>query len=129
MNLKRPSAPWRARYRYGCFERTGDDPQAYGYAASFGLSESCEREVIAQLVELRRRTTELAARDGRLDPDEFFFANRVHCSRKCFRTAPWTGQVFPPLRKALRPDLPKGQNEGMAGTTGLEPFQGVFLNW
>src|SRR5207245_2768775 len=63
----------RARYRYGCFERTGDDPQAYGYAASFGLSESCEREVIAQLVELRRRTTELAARDGRLDPDEFFF--------------------------------------------------------
>jgi erythromycin esterase-like protein len=69
-------AAQRARYRYGCFEHTSEDPQAYGYAASFGLSESCEQEVIAQLVELRRRAAELAGRDGRLDPDEFFFVEQ-----------------------------------------------------
>jgi erythromycin esterase-like protein len=66
----------RARYRYGCFEHAGEDAQSYGYAASFGLSESCEREVVAQLVELRHRAAELAGRDGRLDPDAFFFAEQ-----------------------------------------------------
>src|SRR5438874_4451873 len=66
----------RARHRYACFEHAGEDPQAYGYAASFGMSEGCEREVVEQLVEMRRRAAELAARDGRLDPDEFFFAEQ-----------------------------------------------------
>lgn len=66
----------RARYRYGCFEQYEEDTQACGYAASFGLSESCEREAVAQLVEMCRRASELAARDGRLDPDEFFFAEQ-----------------------------------------------------
>src|SRR5437868_9618883 len=66
----------RARHRYACFEHAGEDPQAYGYAATFGMSESCEREAVAQLVEMRRRAGELAARDGRLDPDEFFFAEQ-----------------------------------------------------
>ena len=27
------------------FDQFGEDTQAYGYAASFGLTESCEREV------------------------------------------------------------------------------------
>ena len=49
-----PEAARRARYRYGCFEHAGEDPQSYGYAASFGLTPTCEREVVQQLVELRR---------------------------------------------------------------------------
>ena len=44
-----PEAVQRARYRYACFEDFGEDTQAYGYAASFGLSESCEKEVVSQL--------------------------------------------------------------------------------
>jgi erythromycin esterase-like protein len=32
-----PEAAKRARYRYSCFEHFGEDTQAYGYAASFGL--------------------------------------------------------------------------------------------
>ncbi len=71
-----PEAARRARYRYGCFEQFEENTQAYGYAASFGLSESCEREAVAQLIEMRRRAAELAARDGHLDPDEFFFAEQ-----------------------------------------------------
>ena len=71
-----PEAARRARYRYGCFEQFGEDTQAYGYAAEFGLTKSCENEVVDQLVELRRRAAELASRDGRVEPGEFFFAEQ-----------------------------------------------------
>jgi erythromycin esterase-like protein len=66
----------RARYRYSCFEDFGEDTQAYGYAAGFGLAQSCEDEAVGQLVELRRRAAELVRRDRRLAADEFFFAEQ-----------------------------------------------------
>jgi erythromycin esterase-like protein len=71
-----PEAAARARYRYGCFEHFGEDSQAYGYAASFGMSQSCEDQAVQQLVELQRRAGELASRDGRIPEDEFFFAQQ-----------------------------------------------------
>ncbi len=71
-----PEGAKRARYRYGCFEHFGEDPQAHGYATSFGLNKSCEDEVVGQLIELRRRAAELAGRDGRVEPDEFFFVEQ-----------------------------------------------------
>lgn len=71
-----PEAANRARYRYSCFDHFSEDTQAYGYAATFGLTESCERDVIAQLMELRRRAAEYASRDGRVAQDEFFFAEQ-----------------------------------------------------
>ena len=48
----------------------------YGYATSFGLSEPCEEEVVNQLVELQRRATEYARKDGRVPEDEFFYAEQ-----------------------------------------------------
>jgi len=71
-----PAAAARARYRYGCFEHFGEDAQSYGYAASIGLSKSCEDDVVAQLVDLRRRAAEYASRDGRIAADEYFFAEQ-----------------------------------------------------
>ncbi len=76
-----PEAARRARFRYGCFDHFGEDTQAYGYAAEFGLAPSCEREAIEQLVDLQRRATELRRRDGRLSQDELsqdelFFAEQ-----------------------------------------------------
>jgi erythromycin esterase-like protein len=71
-----PEAAQRARYRYACFDHHGEDPQAYGYAASFDLSSSCEDEVITQLVELRRRAAEYATRDGRVAADDYFYAEQ-----------------------------------------------------
>ena len=65
-----------ARYRYSCFEHYGEDPQAYGYAAGFGLSQSCEKEVVTQLVELHRRAADYARRDGRVAADDFFYAEQ-----------------------------------------------------
>jgi erythromycin esterase-like protein len=71
-----PDAARRARYRYACFENFGEDTQAYGYAASFGLSKSCENEAIGQWVEMRQRAADLARRDGRVARDAFFFAEQ-----------------------------------------------------
>jgi len=76
LNKVDAAAAKRARYRYSCFEHFAEDTQAYGYAASFGITESCEREVIEQLVELRRRAADYASRDGRVAQDEFFFAEQ-----------------------------------------------------
>jgi len=85
-----PEAAKRARYRYSCFEHFSEDTQAYGYATSFGITSSCEREVIEQLIELRRRAADYASRDGRVARDEFFFAEQnarlVRNAEKYYRT-------------------------------------------
>ena len=59
-----------------CFDHYGEDAQHYGYAASFDLSNSCEREVISQLTELRRRAADYINRDGFNARDEYFFAEQ-----------------------------------------------------
>ena len=71
-----PQAAQRARYRYSCFEHYGEDPQHYGYAASFDVSKSCEEEAVRQLVDLRRQAAEYANRDGFVARDEYFFAEQ-----------------------------------------------------
>src|SRR6266850_1382180 len=71
-----PEAAKHARYRYSCFDHFRENTQAYGYAAGFGLTESCENEVVTQLVELRRRAADYARRDGRVAADDFFFAEQ-----------------------------------------------------
>jgi erythromycin esterase-like protein/predicted phosphoribosyltransferase len=67
-----PEAARRARVRYACFDHFGDDPQAYGYLTSRGFAESCENEVVGQLVELQRQGAVLAQRDPH-DPEEGHF--------------------------------------------------------
>jgi erythromycin esterase-like protein len=71
-----PAAALRARSRYACFEQFGADPQAYGYATGFGLAPSCEAAVVEQLMELRRSAADYAHRDGRVAPDDLFFAEQ-----------------------------------------------------
>jgi erythromycin esterase-like protein/predicted phosphoribosyltransferase len=71
-----PEAAHRARVRYGCFDQFGDELQDYGYAASSGLTESCEREVVAELVDLHKRRLEYASRDGRVAADDYFYAEQ-----------------------------------------------------
>ena len=71
-----PPAAARARYRYSCFDAFGEDTQAYGYSAEFGLTPSCEDQAVQQLVELQRRASELATRDGLLPQDEVFYAQQ-----------------------------------------------------
>ncbi|TAK83658.1 MAG: erythromycin esterase family protein [Betaproteobacteria bacterium] len=66
-----PAAARRARERYACFDHFKDSSQRYGYATAFGMSKSCEDEVVAQLVEMRSRAA--GASD---DPDELFHAEQ-----------------------------------------------------
>lgn len=71
-----PEGARRARYRYSCFEHFGEDTQAYEYAASFGLSKSCEDEAVSQWIEMQHRASDLARRNGRVSRDAFFFAEQ-----------------------------------------------------
>src|SRR5688572_14150304 len=71
-----PDGARRARFRYSCFDHYAEDTQAYGYATSFGLTQSCEDEVISQLLDLQRRAADYAKRDGRMAADEFFHAEQ-----------------------------------------------------
>ena len=71
-----PEAARRAARRYACFDHFGGDWQAYGYATTMGLAPSCESAVVDQLVELRSAAAEYALRDGRLAPDDLFYAEQ-----------------------------------------------------
>src|SRR5438270_8105246 len=71
-----PDAARRARARYACFDHFGPDPQVYGFIAATDRSKSCRDAVVRQLVELGRRATEYARRDGRIAEDELFYAEQ-----------------------------------------------------
>jgi erythromycin esterase-like protein len=55
-----PAAAARVRARYGCFEPFGGDSQTYGLMTGLGSTPSCEREVLATLLELQRKRAEIA---------------------------------------------------------------------
>jgi erythromycin esterase-like protein len=84
-----PPAARRAQQRYACFDHFGGDFSAYGYAASVGLTPSCETAVVEQLLELRRSAAEYAQRDGRIEPDDLFYAEQnarlVHNAERYYR--------------------------------------------
>jgi erythromycin esterase-like protein len=110
-----PASAQRARRRYGCFDHFGEDPQHYGLATGAGGAEPCEEEVVGQLVELRRKYTELISRDGHLGEEEFFsveqnarlIANAEQYYRAMFhgRANSWNlrdEHMFETLRQLLR---------------------------
>ena len=70
-----PAAARRARDRYSCFDHFGD-PQMYGYATTTGRAEPCEDEVVDQLMELRRRSTELISPHAERGEAELFYAEQ-----------------------------------------------------
>ena len=91
-----PEAAERARHRYACFDLYGDDPQAYGFAAGLQLGQTCENEVVTQLVDLRRHAAEYALRDGRIAEDDYFYAEQnarlVRDAEQYYRTM-YRGEV------------------------------------
>jgi len=51
-----------------------DDPQSYGYATEFKLAESCEQEIVLQLIDLQHKRHEYMERDGLSPEDDYFSA-------------------------------------------------------
>ncbi|HYO10858.1 MAG TPA: erythromycin esterase family protein [Tepidisphaeraceae bacterium] len=84
------AAATRARYRYSCFGDFGEDPQAYGYAASFDLDRQCQDQVLAQLKEMQQKAFAYTNRDGRTADDEHFYAEQnarlVASAERYYRT-------------------------------------------
>jgi erythromycin esterase-like protein/predicted phosphoribosyltransferase len=67
-----PEAAARARERYSCFDHNdAEDGQAYGFAAAYGAGETCEQQIVDQLVEMQA-----FGRTRPLDSDEFFAAQQ-----------------------------------------------------
>lgn len=86
-----PDAARRARQHYSCFEHCDSgDPQEYGYATALGITPSCEREVIRQLVELQQCRFDYLKRDGYAADEDFFCAEQnarlVIDAEKYYRT-------------------------------------------
>jgi erythromycin esterase-like protein len=71
-----PEEAKRARARYSCFDHVGAEGQQYGYALAYAGAIPCENEVVAQLIELRRKADVYLRRDGWVADDEFFFAEQ-----------------------------------------------------
>ncbi len=65
-----------ARRRYSCFDHVGAEGQAYGHAVAYQGAAPCENEVVAQLLELRRRAELYLRRDGWVAEDEQFYAEQ-----------------------------------------------------
>jgi len=85
-----PAAARRARERYACFDHFAGDPQSYAMAAAFGAGESCEQEVVDQLVDLEQQALERWRREGVPVDDELFNAEQsartVKAAEEYYRT-------------------------------------------
>lgn len=71
-----PKAARRARERYACFDQFGEDSQVYGLMIGNGVAKPCEEEVIAMLVDLRRRAATAARSGNAVDEEEAFDAEQ-----------------------------------------------------
>lgn len=84
-----PAAAARARERYGCFDRYGDDSQHYGVMTGLRGAPSCEAEALAQLLDLQRhRAQQAPSLHGH--PDDAFCAEQnarlVRNAERYYRT-------------------------------------------
>jgi len=68
-----PPAAERAKRRYACFDQFKAMDE-YSFRTAVGLTPSCEREVLDQLVDFRRNAAAYATRNGSIPRDEWFYA-------------------------------------------------------
>jgi erythromycin esterase-like protein len=76
LDLHDPPAAERARRRYECLQPYGGESSGYGRAVLLGVSESCRRHVLDELVALRRHAADYLRRDGVTAEDEYFSAEQ-----------------------------------------------------
>lgn len=117
-----PDAARHARSRYACFDHFGKDEQAYGYATGMGIAESCEDEVVTQLIQLQRRASEYANRDGRVAADSYFYAAqnaRLVMNAERYYRSMFRGRISSwNLRDAHMSDTLESLRSFLSNTTG-----------
>ncbi len=88
-----PQGAAAAKHRYACFDHFNRDSQSYGMHAGLGYGEDCEKEVLAQLMEMRRSAADYLRRDGFVAQEELFFAEQnavvVSNAEKYYRSMFW----------------------------------------
>jgi len=71
-----PQAADRARERYSCFDRFGDEVEGYARTVGYGLSPSCREEALAQLLEMQRHEFSAASAGATTDGERRFVAEQ-----------------------------------------------------
>ena len=71
-----PAEARRARERYSCLDHFMQNPHAYGYAAESSLADSCEDDIIAQLVEMQRHAYDYIRQENEGKNQEYFSARQ-----------------------------------------------------
>jgi erythromycin esterase-like protein len=81
-----PAAAARARERYACFDHFDRDPRRYARETGLAGVESCEQDVVEQLVELRERAAASAGHDSfHAEQNALLVANAELYYRAMFR--------------------------------------------
>jgi erythromycin esterase-like protein len=85
-----PEEAQSARTRYQCLASFGTDAQSYARAMAYELSQSCENDVVHQLIEIQRRRAHYLSLDGHAAEEEQFAAEQnataVKNSERYYRT-------------------------------------------
>ncbi len=76
LDVHDPEAASRARRRYECLQPYCGESSEYGRAVLLGVSESCRRHVLQELVELRRQAADYLREDGEMAEDDYFVAEQ-----------------------------------------------------
>ncbi|WP_417320047.1 erythromycin esterase family protein [Emcibacter sp.] len=71
-----PEQARHARERYGCLYHFMDNPQSYGYAIRKGMADSCEDDIVRQLLDLRDKSITYLERDGFAAREEYYSSLR-----------------------------------------------------
>jgi erythromycin esterase-like protein len=71
-----PEAAARARRRYECLQPYAGESSEYGQAVLLGVSASCRRGVLDQLIDLRRHAADYLRHDGVAADDAYFAAEQ-----------------------------------------------------
>jgi len=86
-----PKVAEEARENYNCLLQYGDNPHAYANHTAFGMSPTCEKEVLNVLRMMRTKSYERIKEDGFLSEDEEFYACQnaevVKDAEKYYRTS------------------------------------------
>lgn len=93
-----PESAEQARQRYACLDCFIDNPKAYGQATKFGLANSCEKELIAQLVDLRQKAYDYIKLNGLVAADEYFCAEqnaKLVCNAEEYYRAMFDAHAIP----------------------------------